>query len=107
MYSSVKFLSPRVTAGFPLPGCDEEPPPEDDDPVLPEFELLLELPQAAKPMARVTDSSAALPLVHVRVVTSISSRDCLSGAAERFGAHTGGGRAARRRLDGWQTSRRA
>jgi hypothetical protein len=54
-YSSVKFLSPIVTGGLPLPGCappdelellelelellDEEDPPDDDDD--------LELPQAA------------------------------------------------------------
>ncbi|GAC1436411.1 MAG: hypothetical protein NVSMB51_07820 [Solirubrobacteraceae bacterium] len=64
MFSSVKFLSPIVTAGLPLPG------PAAADPagalVLPdEVDLLLELelPQAARP----TDSASATPIALNRI----------------------------------------
>jgi hypothetical protein len=51
MYSSVKFLSPRVIGGLPLPGLaalpDELELLDDDEELPPELEDDEELPQAA------------------------------------------------------------
>src|SRR4051812_15736572 len=72
MYCSVKFLSPIVTAGFPLPGWSD-----DDEPPLDE---LSSEPHAAnvKAMARAT-ASADRPRVHVRLVKRSSSRGSGNG----------------------------
>src|SRR3954452_17142915 len=61
MYSSVKFFEPIVIAGLPLPGCAELE-------LELELELLLLDPQAARPMASATTSSATHPLYQVRPV---------------------------------------
>src|SRR4051812_33081485 len=66
MYCSVKFLSPIVTAGLPLPGSDAvvepvEPPPP----------LLLSLPHAAADNASAAAISAAMLRNQVRVVMRV------------------------------------
>src|SRR5947209_7980142 len=63
MYCSVKFLSPMVTAGLPLPGAADDCEPVDD------LLLLLE-PHAANDSASAAAISAAMLRNQVRVVTS-------------------------------------
>src|SRR5436190_22139344 len=58
MYCSVKFLSPIVTAGLPLPGRSVEDPP-DDVPAADDVLLSLLLPHAVSAMASATASNAA------------------------------------------------
>src|SRR5690242_7290374 len=87
MYCSVKFLSPSVTAGLPLPGCDDEP----DALVLLDVLDLLELPQAASESASAAAMSAGIALCHVRVVTVSSSWvGCSGKSGLRRGAASGG-----------------
>src|SRR3954468_14771211 len=63
MNSSVKFFAPIVIGGLPLPGCAfAEVDPELDS------ALLSSDPQAARPIASATASSATHPLYHVRPV---------------------------------------
>src|SRR4051794_37257232 len=66
-YCSVKFLSPRVTAGLPLPGW--APPPAAAPPEL-ELVVLLSLdePHAARASARATANRAVRPRIQVLVV---------------------------------------
>src|SRR4051794_16188563 len=87
MNCSVKFLSPSVTAGLPLPGCD----PPDDEPLDVELLLLFDEPQAASASARATAMRAARPRVQVRMVTRGSSSGDVDG---------GGGGVGRLGLDG-------
>src|SRR5436305_6492498 len=66
MYCSVKFLSPSLIAGLPFPGWPLGVEAVD--------ELFLLLPQAARPMASATQSSATMPRCQVRsVIPSLSS----------------------------------
>src|SRR3954471_20094848 len=63
MNSSVKFFAPIVIGGLPLPGCAvAEVGPGLASP------LLSSDPQAARPIASATASSATHPLYHVRPV---------------------------------------
>src|SRR6266576_3707148 len=71
MNCSVKFLSPSVTAGLPLPGCEAP----DDEPLEVELLLLFDEPHAASASARATAMRAESPRVQVRVVTAFSLRD--------------------------------
>src|SRR5690348_4268980 len=65
MYCSVKFLSPIVTGGLPLPGCAAAVAVVDD--------LLSLDPQAASERASAAASRAAMLRNQVRVVTGSSS----------------------------------
>src|SRR4051812_44120349 len=76
MYCSVKFLSPMVTGGLPLPGCAEDCEPVDD-------ELLSSEPQAASDKASAAASRAAMLRNQVRVVTRSSS---LGSGERRLGS---------------------
>src|SRR5437773_6453164 len=79
MYCSVKFLSPIVMGGLPLPGWSElaEPPEE----------VLLSLlePHAVSASARATASRAARPRVQVRCVTVVPPEEWGSVGGPRHG----------------------
>src|SRR3954447_10570248 len=76
MYCSVKFLSPMVTGGLPLPGCADDWPPVDV--------LLLSLePQAANERASAAASNAAMLRNQVRDVIGSPREGPPRGLPER------------------------
>src|SRR3954471_8246668 len=83
MNSSVKFFAPRVTGGLPWPGC-----PLGAAGVELELELFLLEPQAVKPTASATASSATIDRYHVLLVIRfppLLSCTCERGALLRPG----------------------
>src|SRR3954452_18759672 len=83
MYCSVKFLSPIVTDGLPLPGCDDACEPVDVEPP-PSSE-----PHAASERASAAAIRAAMLRNQVRVVTGSSSWGWLR--ERRLRGHPAGG----------------
>src|SRR5947209_20528478 len=83
MYCSVKFLSPIVTAGLPLPGWAVLDGVDDE----PDVELLLLLPHAASAIASATASRAAsgrAGSLNLRLVTvSLPLLGCLPPPSAR------------------------